>query len=53
MVVAVVWAKVYAVEVKVEVEWMDDVSAENPVLSTRLHSVVRLVSFPRRRLKEV
>jgi len=27
-----VWVKVYVVEVKVEVEWMGDVSTENPIL---------------------
>jgi len=25
---------IYVVEVRVEVEWMDDVSVENPILST-------------------
>lgn len=36
------WEKVYVVEV--EVEWMDDVSVENPVLSAQLHFMVE--SFP-------
>ena len=53
VVVAEVWVKVYVVEVKMEVGWMDDVSVGNPILSARQHSTVRLVSFPRRRLKEV
>ena len=47
------WAKVYAVEVEVEAEWMDDVFTENTALSTRQHSAVGPVLFPHHRLKEV
>lgn len=48
-----VWAKVYAMEVKVEVEWVDDVSMENLVLSAGPHSTVRLVPLLCRHSKEV
>ena len=48
-----VWAKVYAVEVEVEVEWMDDVFMENPALSAREHFVVKPAPLLHRRLKEV
>ena len=47
------WVKVYVVEVKVEVVWADEASAENPVLSTRQRSMVNLVLLPCRHLKEV
>jgi len=53
VVVVEVWAKVYKVEVEVRVEWMDDVSMENPVLSAEQHSAVRHVLLPHRCLKEV
>ena len=43
-----VWANVYAMELEVEVEWMDDVSAENPVLLAGQYSVVRIVPLPDR-----
>ena len=49
----VVWVKVYVVEVKVEVGWMDDVSAKNPVLLVGPHSVMRLMPFPRRHSRDV
>ena len=48
-----VWEKVYAMAVKVEVEWMDNVSAENPVLPAGQHFAVRLVPFSHHRLKGV
>ena len=41
------------VEVKVEVEWMDDVSAENPTLLIGQHSAVMPIPPPHRHLKEV
>ena len=48
-----VWAKVYDVEVEVEVEWMADVSVENPVLLAEQHSATKLVPPPHRCSKEV
>lgn len=46
-----VWVKVYAVEV--EVEWMDDLSMENPILSARQHSLVRPIPLPCHDSKEL
>lgn len=51
-VVEAVWAKLYAMEVKVEVEWMDDEFVENPILSVVQHSAVKPVPFPRHHSKE-
>lgn len=48
-----VWAKLYALEVEVEVEWMDDISMENSVLSAQQCSMVKPVPPQHRRLKEV
>ena len=42
-----VWAKVYVMEVNVEVVWMDEVFVENPALSTGQRSAVKPVLFPR------
>jgi len=46
-------AKVYIMEMKVEVEWMDYVSMENLVLSAGQLFVARHVPFPRCCSKEV
>jgi len=51
--VVAVWVKVYVVEVKVEVVWVDEVFTENPTLSTVQRFLVRLVPLPCRHLKEV
>lgn len=48
-----VWVKVYVVEVKVELVWVDEVFAENLSLSTVQCFVVRLVRLPHRHLKKV
>ena len=39
----VVWVKVYAVEVKMEVVWVGEVFAETLALLTRQHSAMKLV----------
>ena len=52
-VVVEVWENVYVVEVEVGIEWISDVSAENPVLSTKQHSVVKPISLPPDRSREV
>lgn len=46
VVVVEVWTKLYAVKVEVEVELMDDVFKENPLLSAGEHSVMRPVLLP-------
>lgn len=46
-----VWVKVYKVEV--EVEWMDDVFMQNPMLLVGQHSVLRLGPLPYHHSKEV
>ncbi len=38
---------------EVEVEWMDDVSMEKPILLVEQHSTVRPVLLPCHHLKEV
>jgi len=48
VVVVEVWVKV-----EVEVEWMDDVSVENSILSTKQYSAMRPIPLPRCRSKEV
>ena len=48
-----VWAKVYAMEVKVEVAWADEVFVKNLTLSTIHRFVLRPVQLPRLFLKEV
>jgi len=53
VVVVVVWAKMYVVEVKVKVAWTDDVFVENLALSTRQCFAVRLVLLPCHHSKEV
>ena len=47
------WVKGYAVEVKVEVVWMDEVFAKTLTLLTGQFFVVRPVLLPRRHSEEV
>ena len=48
-----VWAKVYEVEVEVEVEWMDEVSVGYPDVPNVVHFMVYSEYFLHHRLKRI